>query len=117
MVGYSGGTQPDPTYRKILDHTEALLVEFDPSKVSYEDLVVSWTQMHHPSYKGKTQYRSAVWYTDDEQQQVALEIVKSWEGSSREQLHTSVEPALTFYKADEYHQFFMEKRSGFGHYM
>jgi len=101
----------DPTYRKIMDHTEALLVEFDPSVISYEDLVISWTQMHRPAYKGKTQYRSAVWYTSEEQQEVAEEVVKGWTGSSREPLYTSVEPALRFYRAEEYHQFFISKRN------
>lgn len=110
VVGYSGGKQKDPTYRNIQDHTEALLVEYDPSKLSYEDLVLSWTQMHHPNHRGKTQYRSVVWYTNKEQQEIAEEVVKGWEGSSREPLHTNVEPALTFYRAEEYHQFFMRKR-------
>ena len=62
VVGYSGGKGKDPTYRNILDYTEALLIEYDPKIVSYEDLVLSWTQMHFPNYHGKTQYRSAVWY-------------------------------------------------------
>lgn len=110
VVGYSGGEENYPTYRSIKDHTEALLVEFDPSIVDYSDLVVSWTQMHQPNYKGKTQYRSAVWYLQDEQKEVAEEIVEGWHGSSREKLYTSVSPASSFYRAEEYHQFFLQKR-------
>jgi len=104
----------DPTYQRILDHTEALLVEYDPTVISYEDLVISWTQMHNPLCKGKTQYRSAVWYTSEEQQEIAEEVVKDWKGSKRDPIYTSVEPALRFYRAEKYHQFFLRKQtSGF----
>ncbi|KAG7346600.1 methionine-S-sulfoxide reductase [Nitzschia inconspicua] len=114
VVGYSGGKKPNPTYKKILDHTEALLVEYDPSRVSYEDLVVSWTQMHFPNNsKGKCQYRSAVWYLTVEQKEIAEDVVEQWKASTTcEALYTSVERARTFYRAEEYHQFFMEKRMG-----
>jgi peptide-methionine (S)-S-oxide reductase len=110
VVGYSGGKTKDPTYRNMRDHTEAFLVEFDPSVVSYEDLVISWTQIHIPiRCKGKCQYRSAVWYMDEEQQEVVEEVVKAWRVSVREPLYTDVEAALTFYRAEEYHQFFLKK--------
>jgi peptide-methionine (S)-S-oxide reductase len=114
VVGYSGGEEKRPTYRTIKDHTEALLLEFDPSMVRYGDLVVSWTQMHLPNYASKTQYRSAVWYMDGDQKEIAQEIIEEWEASSREMLYTSVEPALRFYRAEEYHQFFLQKRMSGG---
>ena len=112
VVGYSGGKEANPTYHNILDHTEALLVEFDPSKVSYEDLVITWTQMHKPNYERSCQYRSALWYVDDEQQEIAEEVVRGWKAAAREPLFTSIEPALSFYRAEEYHQFFLSKRGG-----
>ena len=112
VVGYSGGKTKDPTYRSIQDHTEAILVEFDPSVVSYEELVLSWTQMHNPAYDAKGQYRSAVWYVNEAQKEVAEEVVKEWKLSARMPLFTSVEPALDFYRAEEYHQFFLSKRGG-----
>ena len=112
VVGYSGGKRSNPTYRNIKDHTEALLVEFDPSEVDYEDLVISWTQMHNPCTKGKTQYRSAVWYLNKEQKETAQTIVKDWTSSTREPLYTSVDRATSFYRAEEYHQFFLSKRMG-----
>ena len=114
VVGYSGGVSKDPTYRKIQDHTEAVLVEFDPSMVSFEDLVLGWTQMHNPICQGKRQYRSAVWYLDEEQKETAEEIVSGWSSSSQNILFTSVEPATTFYRAEEYHQHFLSKASGRG---
>lgn len=105
VVGYSGGKTLNPTYRSIQDHTEAILVEFDPSVVSYEDLVLSWTQIHHPTYQGKCQYRSAVWYLSEDQKEVAEQVVSDWKASSsRTQLYTSVEPAISFYRGEEYHQ-------------
>lgn len=113
MVGYSGGITPNPTYKSIQDHTEALLVEFDPSEVSYEDLVLSWTQMHQPSYhRGKRQYRSAVWFVNEEQEEVAEQVVKDWRASSRSPLYTDVEPATEFYRGEEYHQYFLSKAAG-----
>lgn len=111
VVGYCGGNTKDPTYKAIQDHTESLLVEFDPAKVSYEDLVISWTQMHHPSYNAKCQYRSAVWYVNDNQKETAEEVVRQWKAATpRDILYTSVEPASSFYRGEEYHQFFLEKR-------
>jgi peptide-methionine (S)-S-oxide reductase len=112
VVGYSGGKAKDPTYRNMQDHTEAFLVEFDPSVVSFEDLVLSWTQKHSPNYKSKCQYRSAVWYLDEEQKEVAEDVVNGWKASAREPLFTSVEPALTFFRGEEYHQYFLSKRGG-----
>lgn len=112
VVGYSGGKTPSPTYRSIQDYTEALLVEFDPKVLSYEDLVISWTQMHNPAYKSKCQYRSAVWYVGEEQKEIAEEVVDGWKASARDVLHTSVEPAISFYRGEEYHQHFLSKRGG-----
>jgi peptide-methionine (S)-S-oxide reductase len=113
VVGYSGGEQSNPNYSVIKDHTEALLVEFDPNVVSYEDLVVEWSQMHSPRHKSKCQYRSAVWYLNDEQKETAEEIVKGMQALAKKmQIYTSVEPATRFYKAEEYHQHFLTKGNG-----
>mmetsp|Transcript_19789 Transcript_19789/g.55040 ORF Transcript_19789/g.55040 Transcript_19789/m.55040 type:complete len:123 (-) Transcript_19789:941-1309(-) len=110
-VGYSGGKTLDPTYRSIQDHTEACLVEFDPKVLPYEDLVLSWSRMHSPGRETKCQYRSAVWYVNEDQKEIADEVVEGWQASTRSKLHTSVEEATRFYRAEEYHQYFMTKRS------
>jgi peptide-methionine (S)-S-oxide reductase len=112
VVGYSGGKERNPTYRAILDHTEALLVEFDPSVVTYHDLVVEWSRMHNPTLpKSRCQYRSAIWYVTAEQQRVADEVVVGLQaGLPGKKLYTSVEPVTRFYKAEEYHQNFMSKQ-------
>jgi len=103
-VGYSGGKELNPTYRKILDHTEALLVEFDPAVISYEDLVIEWSRMHAPFGKRKCQYRSAVWFLDDEQKEVCEEVVAGIKAARGPDVVTSVEEATRFYRGEEYHQ-------------
>lgn len=114
FVGYTGGVQKNATYKQILDHTEALWIEFDPTVISYEDLCIEWSRMHSPLHKSKCQYRSAVWYLDEEQQETAQEVVAGMKAAARGELYTSVEPATTFYKAEEYHQKFMSKQQGNG---
>jgi peptide-methionine (S)-S-oxide reductase len=114
VVGYSGGQQLNPTYRQIKDHTEALLIEYDPLVLTYEDLLVEYARQNYAfSPSGKTQYRSALWYNDAEQQQIAQETVKSIEaGSQGKKVYIDVEPVTRFYRAEEYHQKFMSKRGG-----
>ena len=109
VVGYSGGKMKNPTYKNIMDHTEASLVEFDPAILPYESLVISWTQMHTPMYNGNCQYRSAVWYLNEDQKEIAEEVVKGWKSSIKGQLFTNIEPATSFYRAEEYHQNFLRK--------
>jgi peptide-methionine (S)-S-oxide reductase len=101
-----------PTYRSIKDHTEAVLIEFNPDVVSYEDLLIEWSRMHTPNYKRKTQYKSAIWYLDDEQRTTAEGVLKGIKASSRELVYTDLEPVTRFYRAEEYHQDFMSKQGG-----
>lgn len=115
IVGYSGGKEENPTYRNIKDHTEALLVEFDPKRCSYEDLVVEWSRMHTPSTrKAKCQYRSAVWYLTEEQKETCDEVVAGIKALHGKDVETTVEPATRFYRGEEYHQNFMAKQMGGG---
>jgi peptide-methionine (S)-S-oxide reductase len=112
VVGYSGGKQPNPTYRNIKDYTEALLVEFDPLVVSYEDLLITWSRMHSPTSKGKCQYRSAVWYLNEDQQEIAEGVLEGMQATTRGKVTSSVEPVTAFYRAEEYHQDFLMKQGG-----
>lgn len=110
-MGYSGGKELNATYRNIKDHTEALLIEFDPNKVSYEDLLIEWSRMHVPIGKRKCQYRSAVWYLNDDQKETCEEIVAGMRATyGVAGLESSVEPATRFYRGEEYHQNFTEKQ-------
>jgi peptide-methionine (S)-S-oxide reductase len=113
-VGYTGGEKPDPTYKSILDHSEAMYIEFDPKIITYDELLIEWSRMHKPNYKKKCQYRSAVWYLNEEQMEAAEEVVAGMKAGAREELYTSIEAATKFYKGEEYHQKFMAKQQGEG---
>ena len=116
IVGYTGGQTLHPTYSNIQDHTEALLVEFNPTVVSYEDLVIEWTRMHSPYGKAKCQYRSAVWYMNEDQKEICTTIVDGLQATHGKGC-SSVEKATRFYRGEEYHQnFHANMRSGGGRY-
>jgi peptide-methionine (S)-S-oxide reductase len=83
-VGYSGGCALMPTYRQIKDHTEALLIEFDPKIVGYDDLLIVWSRMHRPTRETKCQYRSAIWYLNEDQKEAAAEVLAGMQAGSRE---------------------------------
>lgn len=113
IVGYSGGRERNPTYQTIKDHTEALLIEFDPTQITYEDLLIEWSRMHSPLYKSKCQYRSAVWYVNEEQKEAAEEVLRGMKATARgQEIHSSVEKATRFYQAEDYHQNFMSRQYG-----
>ncbi len=116
-VGYSGGDTPNATYRNHGDHAEAVEIEFDPSQISYRDLLEFFFQIHDPSTKNRQGndvgrgYRSAIYFTNDEQQRVARDTIADvdasglWPGT----VVTEVEPAGDFWEAEEDHQDYLEK--------
>lgn len=117
-MGYTGGTNPDPTYLSISDHTEALRVEFDPTQLSLEDIYRMFWKEHSPmplSLSG-TQYRSAIFYHTQEQKDAATAVLEHLLGSSpfyNKCEYTALEEANDFYRAEEYHQqFLMKQRRG-----
>lgn len=72
-AGYTGGHKPNPTYRGMKDHTEAVRIDFDPSKLSLRALLDLFWKQHHPfGGRSSCQYRTAVWYTNDKQKEVVL---------------------------------------------
>ncbi len=106
-VGYAGGTTPDPTYYNISDYTETVDVTYDPSRISYPELLdVFWANHSptHPSYS--TQYKSIIFYYSEEQHQQALESKARQEQTLGKQLYTEIRPAGDFYLAEDYHQKF-----------
>mmetsp|Transcript_3640 Transcript_3640/g.5254 ORF Transcript_3640/g.5254 Transcript_3640/m.5254 type:complete len:126 (+) Transcript_3640:265-642(+) len=114
IVGYSGGEEKDPTYQDIKDSTESVLIEFDPSIISYDEILNEWSKMASPFYPSKTQYRSAIFYNSEDQQNAALNKIKQLAERS-ENVYADVEPISAFYRAEEYHQNFLNKqRSGAG---
>ncbi|TBN58376.1 peptide-methionine (S)-S-oxide reductase [Glaciihabitans arcticus] len=116
-VGYSGGDTPNATYRNHGDHAEAVEVVFDPSVISYRDILEFFFQIHDPSTKDRQgndvgrAYRSAIFYTSDEQKRVALETIADVDASGLwpGKVVTEVEPSGEFWEAEEEHQDYLEK--------
>ncbi len=103
-VGYMGGAKQRPTYHSLGDHTESIEIDFDPGKISYEELVRQFFAAHfagRPPYS--RQYRSAVFYHSDAQRETVQQVMAELERSSGS-LYTAVEPAGTFWLAEDYHQ-------------
>jgi len=120
-VGYIGGQLQNPTYEEVCTdktgHAEAVEVEYDPDEISFEDLLnVFWTN-HNPTTLNRQgpdvgiQYRSAIFYHDEEQKKIAENSKQSLEKSGKydDPVVTEIVPAPTFYKAEEYHQKYFKK--------
>ena len=122
-VGYAGGFTPNPTYQEtctgLTGHTEIVLVVFDPSVVSYADLLKAFWESHDPTQGMRqgndvgTTYRSAIYTSGDAQQQAALASRDAYEASLRKagrgKITTDIEPAPVFYFAEEDHQQYLAK--------
>ncbi|MEE8558782.1 MAG: peptide-methionine (S)-S-oxide reductase MsrA [Myxococcota bacterium] len=122
VVGYAGGSLENPTYEAVCTggtgHAEAVEVEYDPAVVSYEDLLEAFWSMHDPTTMNRqgpdvgTQYRSALFFHTPEQEAAAKTSKSKLESSRRlrSPIVTEITPASTFYRAEEYHQQYFEKR-------
>jgi peptide-methionine (S)-S-oxide reductase len=122
-VGYMNGTTPNPTYDEVCSgmtgHAEAVLVAFDPSKVSYADLLKVFFEEHDPTQGMRqgndvgSQYRSGIYYVNDAQKATAEMVARTYDGSlqaaGRGAVTTEIEPAGPFYYAEEYHQQYLHK--------
>ncbi len=121
-VGYTGGHFKNPTYEDVCSgttgHAEAVEVEYDPSAVSYEDLLKVFWEIHDPTALNRqgpdigTQYRSAIFFHTPEQQAAALASKETLQrgGVYKGRIVTEITPASEFYRAEEYHQQYLEKR-------
>jgi methionine-S-sulfoxide reductase len=124
-VGYTGGTTPEPTYRQVCSHktghAEAVRVQYDPARIGYEDLLAAFFGMHDPTTLDRqgpdmgSQYRSAVFALDEDQERAARDYVQRLESSGRfrRPVVTSIEPAAEFWRAEEYHQKYYQKHGKF----
>lgn len=123
-VGYTGGTVTNPTYEMVCSHTtghaEAVQVVFDPAKLSYEHLLDVFFRSHDPTTRDEqkdytvAQYRSAIFYTSEEQKQTAKRIKTQVDKSGNWKLPvaTQISKASTFYPAEDYHQDYYQKNPG-----
>ncbi len=122
VVGYTGGQVKNPTYKQVCSdktgHAEAVKVTFDPSQVSYEELLELFFDLHDPTQVDRqgwdvgSQYRSVIFYHSAEQKEAAEKKVKQLNDSNRfkKPIATQIIPAPEFYEAEEYHQQYYEKR-------
>ena len=121
-VGYEGGSLEHPTYKEVCTdgrgHAEVVQVTFDPARISYETLLDAFFGLHDPTQVDRqgpdwgTQYRSVVFaHTEGQAAQAWAKIAElNGSGTFRKEIATAVEPAQTFWKAEEYHQKYLEKR-------
>lgn len=108
-VGYAGGSLADPTYEDLGDHTETVEIEFDPSQISYQQLLKHFWSEHDPLAQQKTQYRSVIFVMNDDQRAQALASKRAHQKRLGQPVRTSIEPAGQFYLAEDYHQKYYEK--------
>lgn len=118
-VGYSGGTTENPSYEEVCSHTtghaEAVWLEFDTGKVSYETLVRQFFRMHNPTQLNRQgpdvgdNYRSAIFYVTDEQKAIAERVKAELQPQSDGKIVTEITLAGPFYRAEDYHQKYAER--------
>ena len=123
MVGYTGGASKNPTYEDVCSgttgHAEAIQVEYDPTITSYEELLMIFWSNHNPTTLNRQgpdvgeQYRSAVFYHTQEQEAVAQKMKEKLQDAAMKRFDkkivTEIKHVSTFYKAEEYHQKYLEK--------
>jgi peptide-methionine (S)-S-oxide reductase len=121
-VGYEGGSLQNPTYKDVCTdrtgHAEVVELDFDPSKVSYETIVKAFFELHDPTTLNRQgpdwghQYRSAIFFHSPEQEATAKKVIEELTAAKRfsRPIVTEVVPAQTFWRAEEYHQKYLEKR-------
>lgn len=121
-VGYTNGEIHNPSYQQVCTgttgHTEATEVTFDPNIISFEELLSAFWLMHNPTTLNRqgpdqgTQYRSAIFYHDERQQQQALLSKQTFDDSGMfvDPIVTEISAATSFYPAEEYHQCYLEKQ-------
>ena len=122
LVGYAGGKTSNPTYEEVCNdetgHAEVVEVEFDPAVVSYERLLEVFWANHDPTTPNRqgpdvgTQYRSVIFYYSPEQKAAAEKSKAAMDqsGKFRRPIVTQIDPAPPFYRGEEYHQRYLEKR-------
>ena len=121
-VGYLGGTMDHPSYKDVCGgrtgHAEVVEVTYDPKRITYDDLLTVFWENHDPTTLNRQgpdvgeQYRSAIFYEDEEQKAAAIASKEERDrsGKFRRLIVTEITPASTFYEAEDYHQQYLEKR-------
>ncbi len=118
VSGYAGGYTKNPTYEEVCaettGHAETVLVYYNPKVISYADLLEAFFTSHDPTTLNRqgpdegTSYRSAIFYQNDQEKELAQQAIKKWTSSFKDPIVTSLEPLRAFYRAEEYHQNYTE---------
>jgi len=118
-VGFSGGEKVNPTYEEVCNgdtgHAESVLIEYNPQKVSYKDLLKIFWSIHNPTTLNRqgfdigSQYRSVIFYHNEEQKNLAMESLTEEQKKYKQKIVTEIVPAKKFYPAEEYHQKYYQK--------
>ena len=121
-VGYSGGHTPNPTYKQVCthstNHVEVVEVIYDPSVISYPQLLSVFWKIHNPTTKNRqgpdigSQYRSVIFFLSKEQQEQALDSLQEAQQRLSNPIVTEILAAQVFYEAEDYHQQYHEKNGG-----
>lgn len=117
VVGYTGGDVPNATYENHEGHAEAVEITFDPTKTSYENILLFFFKMHDPTTMNRqgndvgTSYRSAIFYHNEQQRQIAEKVKARVDksGAWKRPVVTEIVPAKTFWTAEDYHQDYLQK--------
>jgi peptide-methionine (S)-S-oxide reductase len=119
-VGYEGGHVDNPTYEQVCSgttgHVEVCQVTFDPAQVSYEDLVTKYFEIHDPTQLNRQgpdvgyQYRSVIFAHSDEQAETARRVIERAQERFKAPIVTEIEPAQPFWRAEEYHQCYVQRQ-------
>lgn len=110
-VGYAGGTTTAPTYRRIGDHTETFQVDYDPTRISYRQLLTVFWESHNPTSRSwSSQYKAAVFYHNEAQKQLAVETAEREAERRKKKIRTEILPFTGFTIAEDYHQKYYLRR-------
>ncbi len=121
VSGYSGGKTSNPTYEQVCsnstEHAEVVMINYDETVISYEDLLDLFWKKHDPTTLNRqgpdigNQYRSAIFYYDEEQKELAQKSLDEFQKKLSKKIVTEITKADTFWKAEEYHQKYFEKHN------
>lgn len=119
-VGYTGGSNENPTYENHPGHAEAIAITYDPEKTSFENILDFFFRIHDPTTMNRqgndigSSYRSAIFYQNEEEKKQAQDFIQKVDNSRRwdNPVVTTLEPLKKFYSAEEYHQDYLQKNPG-----
>ena len=110
-VGYAGGAKKDPTYHSLGDHSETIQIDYDPTRISYQELLAVFWSSHSPTMPAwSQQYASFILYHNDEQEELARKSKEREEAKQGRNLYTLIAPYSDFYRAENYHQKYRLRR-------